>query len=89
MLGVNMGFSIYIKYKSMDGMDDFYTKAERLLDLISKVSDKLPDNGEELPLKFREDGEIEFHDQLHAELSKPENIDLKDWAVANAKKLFE
>jgi hypothetical protein len=73
----------------MDGMDDFYTKAERLLDLISKVSDKLPDNGEELPLKFRDDGEIEFHDQLHAELLKPENVDLKDWAVANAKKLFE
>ncbi len=70
-------------------MDDFYTKAERLLDLISRVSNQLPDNGEELPLKFSEDGEIEFHDQLHAELSKPENIDLKEWAVANAKKLFE
>ena len=70
-------------------MDDFYTKAERLLDLIGKVSDQLPDNGEELPLKFREDGEIEFHDQLHAELLKPENIDLKEWAIANAKKLFE
>ncbi len=55
----------------MDAMDDFYTKAERLLDLISRVSDQLPDNGEELPLTFREDGEIEFHDQLHAELSKP------------------
>jgi hypothetical protein len=73
----------------MDAMDDFYTKAERLLDLISQVSDQLPDNGDELPLKFREDGEIEFHDQLHAELSKPENSDLKEWAVANAKKLFE
>lgn len=70
-------------------MDDFYIKAERLLDLISQVSDELPDNGEELPLKFREDGEIEFHDQLHAELSKPENIDLKEWAVVNVKKLFE
>ena len=70
-------------------MDDFYTKAERLLELISRVSDKLPDNGEELPLKIREDGEIEFHDQLHAELLKPENIDLKEWAMANAKKLFE
>lgn len=73
----------------MGEMDDFYTKAERLLELISRVSDKLPDNGEELPLKLREDGEIEFHDQLHAELSKPENIDLKEWAMANAKKLFE
>jgi hypothetical protein len=73
----------------MDAMDDFYTKTERLLDLISRVSDQLPDNGEELPLKFRDDGEIEFHDQLHAELSKPENIDLKEWAMANAKKLFE
>ena len=73
----------------MDAIDDFYTKAERLLDLISQISDRLPDNGEELPLKFREDGEIEFHDQLHAELSKPENVDLKDWALANAKKLFE
>lgn len=73
----------------MDAMDDFYTKAERLLDLISRVSDQLPDSGEELPLKFRDDGEIEFHDQLHAELSKPENIDLKEWATANAKKLFE
>ncbi len=73
----------------MDAMDDFYTKAERLLDLISRVSKQLPDNGEELPLKFRDDGEIEFHDQLHAELSKPENIDLKEWAMANAKKLFE
>jgi hypothetical protein len=57
--------------------------------LISQISDRLPDNGEELPLKFCEDGEIEFHDQLHAELSKPENVDLKDWALANAKKLFE
>jgi hypothetical protein len=73
----------------MDVMDDFYTKAERLLDLISQISDRLPDNGEELPLKFREDGEIEFHDQLFAELSKPENVDLKDWSLANAKKLFE
>jgi len=73
----------------MDAMDDFYTKAERLLDLISRVSDQLPDNREELPIKFREDGEIEFHDQLHAELLKPENIDLKEWAIANAKKLFE
>lgn len=70
-------------------MDDFYTKAERLLDLVSQVSDQLPDNGEELPLRLREDGEIEFHHQLQAELSKPENIDLKDWALANAKKLFE
>jgi hypothetical protein len=41
-------------------MDDFYTKAERLLDLISQVSDRLPDSGEELPLKLREDGEIEL-----------------------------
>jgi hypothetical protein len=73
----------------MDAIDEFYTKAERLLDLISQISDRLPDNGEELPLKFCEDGEIEFHDQLHAELSKPENVDLKDWALANAKKLFE
>jgi hypothetical protein len=73
----------------MDAMDDYYAKAERLLDLISQVSDRLPDSGEELPLKLREDGEIEFHDQLHAELSKPENVDLKDWALANAKKLFE
>jgi hypothetical protein len=73
----------------MDAIDDFYTKAERLLDLISQISDRLPENGEELPLKFCEDGEIEFHDQLHAELSKPENVDLKDWALANAKKLFE
>ena len=73
----------------MDAIDDFYTKAERLLDLISQISDRLPDNGEELPLKFCEDGEIEFHVQLHAELSKPENVDLKDWALANAKKLFE
>ena len=73
----------------MDAIDDFYTKAERLLDLISQISDRLPDNGEELPLKFCEDGEIEFHDQLHAELSKPENVDLKEWAVENAKKLFE
>ncbi len=70
-------------------MDDFYTKAERLLDLISEVSNQLDDNGEELPLKVHEDGEIEFHDQLKAELSKPENIDLKEWAMANAKKLFE
>jgi hypothetical protein len=73
----------------MDAIDDFYTKVERLLDLISQISDRLPENGEELPLKFCEDGEIEFHDQLHAELSKPENVDLKDWALANAKKLFE
>jgi hypothetical protein len=73
----------------MSVMDDFYTKAERLLDLISQVSDRLPGDGEELPLKFREDGEIEFHDQLHAELSKPENGDLKDWALVNAKKIFE
>ena len=73
----------------MGAMDDFYTKAECFLDLISQVSDQLPDNGEELPIKFHDDGEIEFHDQLHAELSKPENVDLKDWAVTNAKKLFE
>ena len=70
-------------------MDDFYIKAERLLDLISQVSKQLPNNSEELPLKFGDDGEIEFHHQLHAELLKPENVDLKDWAVENAKKLFD
>jgi hypothetical protein len=73
----------------MGAMNDFYIKAECFLDLISQVSDQLPDNGEELPIKFHDDGEIEFHGQLHAELSKPENIDLKDWALTNAKKLFE
>jgi hypothetical protein len=73
----------------MDAMDDFYAKAERLLDLIYKVSYQLHDNGAELPLKFNDDGEVEFHDQLHAELSKAENSDLKEWAMANAKKLFE
>jgi hypothetical protein len=89
VLDVKIKFSIYIKYKCNKPMDDFYIHAERLLELISQVSDRLPDNGKELAINFREDGEIEFHDQLHAELSKPENIDLKDWAVANAKKLYE
>jgi hypothetical protein len=66
-----------------------YLKAERLLDLISEVVELLPEDGDELPLRILENGQVEFHDQLHQELSKPENIDLKDWALTNAQKLFE
>lgn len=66
-----------------------YQKAERLLEIISEVVELLPDDGNELPLKILENGQVEFHDQLHQELSKPENIDLKDWALNNAQKLFE
>ena len=66
-----------------------YQKAERLLGIISEVVELLPDDGSELPLKILENGQVEFHDQLHQELSKPENIDLKDWALNNAHKLLE
>jgi hypothetical protein len=66
-----------------------YQKAERLLEIISEVVELLPDDGNQLPLKILENGQVELHDQLHQELSKPENIDLKDWALNNAQKLFE
>jgi hypothetical protein len=66
-----------------------YQKAERLLEIISEVVELLPDDGNQLPLKILENGQVELHDQLHQELSKPENIDLKDWALNNAHKLFE
>jgi hypothetical protein len=65
-----------------------YEKAERLLNLISEVAETLPNDGNEMPLKILENGQAEFHDQLHQELLKPENIDLKDWALNNAYKLF-
>lgn len=66
-----------------------YEKAERLLDIISEVAELLPEDGDELPLRILQNGQVEFHDQLHQELLKPENIDLKDWALNNAQKLFE
>jgi hypothetical protein len=65
-----------------------FKKAERFLNLISEVAETLPNDGSELPLKIFENGQAEFHDQLHQELLKPENIDLKDWALNNAHKLF-
>lgn len=65
-------------------------KVSRLLDLIDVIvrDDKTyPDS--HLPFQVDEGGNVTFDEKLMAELEKPENNDLLDWAHEHIVSLFE
>lgn len=64
----------------------YYEKAARLLDLISEVTERIPEDS--LAVSFLEDGSISMHSELLKELQKEENSDLTPWAHENLKNLF-
>ncbi len=65
-------------------------RVTRLLDIIDAVvirDDSYPEPN--LPFKVNEDGSVHFDEKVLAELTKPENSDLIDWAHQNVVSLFE
>ena len=65
-------------------------RVTRLLDIIDAVvihDDSYPESN--LPFKVNEDGSVLFDEKVLAELTKPENSDLIDWAHQNVASLFE
>ena len=65
-------------------------RVTRLLDIIDAVviqDDSYPESN--LPFKVNEDGSVLFDEKVLAELTKPENSDLIDWAHQNVVSLFE
>lgn len=69
--------------------DDYYFKAERLLDLISDLVDANTNLAEsEPPVQFHQNGAVTLSPQLINELTKPENRDLLDWTYENIRDLF-
>lgn len=65
-------------------------KATRLLDIIDAIvknDDAYPDP--DLPFAVDENGKVTFDAKLSAELAKPENQDLVDWAHEHIVSLFE
>ena len=65
-------------------------RVTRLLDIIDAVvirDDSYPEPN--LPFKVNEDGSVLFDEKVLAELTKPENSDLIDWAHQNVVSLFE
>lgn len=69
--------------------DDYYLKAERLLDIISNLADRTIQQPEaDPPVTFHQNGAVTFSEDLIKELSKSENTDLNDWAYKNIKDLF-
>ena len=65
-------------------------RVTRLLDIIDAVvihDDSYPESN--LPFKVNEDGSVHFDEKVLAELTKPENSDLIDWAHQNVVSLFE
>jgi hypothetical protein len=70
--------------------EDHQDKAIRLLDIIDQVvcqDGVYPEPN--LPFKVNGDGSVVFDAKVSAELSKPENADLVDWAHENVVSLFE
>ena len=70
--------------------EDHQDKAVRLLDIIDGVvsqDDSYPEPN--LPFSVNEDGSVVFDAKVSAELAKPENADLVDWAHKNVLSLFE
>lgn len=70
--------------------EDHQEKAVRLLDIIEGVvsqDDSYPEPN--LPFTVDEDGNVVFDTKVSAELAKPENADLVDWAHQNVLSLFE
>jgi hypothetical protein len=69
--------------------DDYYFKAERLLDIISNLVEANDNKKEsENPIRLHQNGEVIFSEALIKELTKTENVDLNDWAYKNVKDLF-
>jgi hypothetical protein len=64
----------------------YYENAARLLDLISEVAERIPEDS--LAVSFLDDGSISMHPELIKELHKDENSDLAPWAHQNLKSLF-
>lgn len=65
-------------------------KVTRLLDIIDGIvsnDDAYPDP--DLPFQVDENGKVTFDSKLSAELAKPENSDLVDWAHEHIVSLFE
>lgn len=70
--------------------EEHAVKASRLLDIIDAVvadDDAYPDP--HLPFWVDGDGKVTFDTKLSAELAKPENSDLVDWAHEHIVSLFE
>jgi hypothetical protein len=70
--------------------EDFQDRAVRLLDIIDAVVSQDASYPEpNLPFKVNADGSVIFDEKVSAELGKPENADLVDWAHQNVVSLFE
>jgi len=70
--------------------EDHLRKVTRLLDIIDSVvsrDDSYPEPN--LPFTVNGDGSVVFDEKVSAELAKPENSDLVEWAHQNVKSLFE
>jgi hypothetical protein len=70
--------------------EDRQDKTVRLLDIIDAVvsqDDSYPEPN--LPFTVNGDGSVLFDANVSAELAKPENSDLVDWAHQNVLSLFE
>jgi hypothetical protein len=70
--------------------EDQQDKVVRLLDIIDEVVSRDDSYSElNLPFTINEDGSVVFDAKVTAELYKPENADLVDWAHENIVNLFE
>lgn len=67
-------------------MQQYFEKAERLLDLIAEVSERI--SSDSLAVSLLKDGTVHMHPELLIELNKDENQDLIPWASENLKDLF-
>jgi hypothetical protein len=70
--------------------EDHQDRAVRLLDIIDDIVSRDDSYSElNLPFTVNEDGSVVFDAKVTAELYKPENADLVDWAHENVVSLFE
>ena len=70
--------------------EDHQDRAVRLLDIIDDVVSRDDSySALNLPFTVNEDGGVVFDAKITAELSKPENADLVEWAHENVVSLFE
>lgn len=67
---------------------NYYEKAETLLDIIHDLTLSTQDEKME-GFPFKEDnGEVQLHPTLAAQLNNHENAELHQWAIENIKELF-
>lgn len=65
-------------------------KVTRLLDIIDDIVNNDADYPDpDLPFEVDDNGKVTFDAKLSAELAKPENQDLVDWAHEHIVSLFE